>query len=91
MVIAARFIEGLRQLNGIAAGTLCMEWARFLLFNVIGAALWVGFWGMLFYELGEKAARLQNLLNDLEYVAVALAVLALAAAFIYYLVVKQRK
>ena len=41
IIIVARFIEGLRQANGIIAGISGMHWARFLLFNAIGAALWV--------------------------------------------------
>lgn len=39
IIVVARFIEGLRQANGIIAGTSGMRWARFLLFNAIGAAL----------------------------------------------------
>ena len=43
-VLFARFFSILRQLNGIVAGTLGMSWWRFLLFNAIGAALWVAVW-----------------------------------------------
>ena len=57
VVVMARFIAGLRQLNGIVAGTAKMSWWRFLIYNMLGAALWVSFWGMLFYELGERAFR----------------------------------
>ena len=42
IIIVARFVEGLRQANGIIAGTTGMHWARFLAFNAVGAALWVG-------------------------------------------------
>src|SRR5690349_20148259 len=42
IIIVARFIEGLRQANGIIAGTTGMHWARFVAFNAVGAALWVG-------------------------------------------------
>jgi membrane protein DedA with SNARE-associated domain len=54
VVVAARFFLILRQLNGIVAGTLEMPWPRFLLYNAIGAALWVGFWGGLTYWLGSR-------------------------------------
>jgi membrane protein DedA with SNARE-associated domain len=57
VVVVARFLAVLRQLNGIVAGTVKMNWRRFLAYNILGAALWVSFWGMLFYELGEKAFR----------------------------------
>src|SRR5436190_2641667 len=52
IIIAARFIEGLRQANGIIAGTTGMQWARFLVFNAIGAALWVAVWTSVGYFSG---------------------------------------
>ena len=33
VVVLARFVEGLRQANGIIAGIAEMHWARFLAFN----------------------------------------------------------
>jgi len=51
-VIFARFVNVLRQLNGVVAGTLGMHWLRFLAYNAIGAALWVGFWVLVPYYLG---------------------------------------
>jgi membrane protein DedA with SNARE-associated domain len=44
VVTIARFVEGLRQANGIIAGITGMPWRRFLAFNALGAALWVGLW-----------------------------------------------
>ncbi len=38
----ARFINILRQLNGIVAGALEMHWLKFLFFNALGGAVWVG-------------------------------------------------
>jgi membrane protein DedA with SNARE-associated domain len=52
IIIIARFVEGLRQANGIVAGTTGMHWARFLLFNSIGAALWVAVWSSVGYFSG---------------------------------------
>ncbi len=53
LIVIARFFDGLRQLNGIAAGILEMPWWIFTLFNVVGAALWVGCWGLGVYYLDE--------------------------------------
>jgi len=44
LVVFARFVDGLRQFNGLVAGMAGMHWARFLVFNALGAALWVGVW-----------------------------------------------
>jgi SNARE associated Golgi protein len=41
VVVIARFIEGLRQANGVLAGISMMRWRRFIAFNALGAALWV--------------------------------------------------
>jgi membrane protein DedA with SNARE-associated domain len=52
IIIVARFIEGLRQVNGIIAGTVKVPWRRFLLLNAIGAALWVAVWTAVGYLSG---------------------------------------
>jgi membrane protein DedA with SNARE-associated domain len=58
-VLVARFFPVLRQLNGIVAGVLGMSWWRFLLFNAIGAALWVGAWVFIVYFSAHTAAAAQ--------------------------------
>lgn len=52
VVVVARFIEGLRQLNGIIAGLSEMRWHKFIMFNAIGATLWVSFWSLVGYYGG---------------------------------------
>lgn len=52
IVAVARFIDGLRQLNGIVAGIAGMPWQRFLAFNALGAAAWVGVWTCVGYFAG---------------------------------------
>jgi membrane protein DedA with SNARE-associated domain len=44
IIIVARFVEGLRQANGVIAGISGIHWTKFLAFNAIGAALWVAVW-----------------------------------------------
>jgi membrane protein DedA with SNARE-associated domain len=51
LIVFARFFDGPRQLNGIAAGILGMPWARFTVYNLAGAALWACFWGLGVYYL----------------------------------------
>ena len=40
-IFFSRFIFGLRTIAGPLAGSLEMEWKRFLKFNILGAAAWV--------------------------------------------------
>lgn len=52
IIVIARFVEGLRQANGLIAGLSEMGWFIFLLFNMLGAALWVGLWTTVGYYGG---------------------------------------
>jgi len=71
VVTIARFIEGLRQLNGIIAGIADMHWLRFVLFNALGAALWVGVWTTLGYVAGNHV---ETVVQYFGYVAIAIGV-----------------
>ena len=82
MVIVARFVVVLRQLNGLVAGTTEMPWPRFLAANVVGAALWVGLWTTLAYRFGrdvDVVPWVWHHLNLAAMVAVPLLVLAMIA------------
>ena len=46
VVFVGRFFDGLRQLNGIVAGSLQMQPAKFTVFNVLGALAWTSLWGL---------------------------------------------
>ncbi|BCP53640.1 hypothetical protein K32_22570 [Kaistia sp. 32K] len=46
IVMGARFVAILRQLNGLVAGAVAMPWPHFLIANTIGAAAWVLVWGV---------------------------------------------
>ncbi|MEU6971246.1 DedA family protein [Kitasatospora aureofaciens] len=52
VVLVARFVDGLRQYNGIIAGTTGMPWRRFAPFNLLGAVLWTAVWGTFGYVAG---------------------------------------
>lgn len=89
IVTMARFVEGLRQANGIVAGLAKMRWRRFLVYNALGAALWVGVWTSVGYLAGNHLEALYDQLHRYElYLAIALAVLFMAV--ITYRVVIRR-
>jgi membrane protein DedA with SNARE-associated domain len=80
-VAFARFFNVLRQLNGVVAGTLKMDWWRFLLFNALGCALWVLTWGLAGFYLGEHVSDIARLAHGLGLVgAIIVAILVIGAA-----------
>jgi membrane protein DedA with SNARE-associated domain len=79
IVAVARFIEGLRQANGIIAGITGMHWAKFLAFNALGAALWVGVWTSIGYFSGSHINTIYDQATRYSsYLAVAFGILVLA-------------
>ncbi len=79
IVAVARFIEGLRQANGIIAGISGMHWAKFLLFNAIGAALWVAVWTSIGYFSGNNITSIYNTATKYStYLLIAFGILVLA-------------
>ncbi len=80
IVIVARFIEGLRQANGIIAGISGMHWARFIVFNAIGAALWVGVWTSVGYFSGSHINTIYGDVTRYDvYFAIAVGLLVVTA------------
>jgi membrane protein DedA with SNARE-associated domain len=58
MVLTARFIVVLRQLNGLIAGSDGMPWHRFVVANALGAMLWAGLWSFGPYFFTDAFKRL---------------------------------
>ena len=89
VVTVARFIAGLRQLNGIVAGSANMKWRTFLIFNILGAVLWVSVWSGVGYLAGNHINTIYHQLRRFELLALALAVLIVSAHVIR--LVKRRR
>jgi membrane protein DedA with SNARE-associated domain len=91
VVLFARFVVVLRQLNGIVAGTMGMNWWRFVVYNSLGAALWVGFWGGLAYWLGRRFKEVLKAESIAQPYLIAGAVAAVAIGLGYYFLVYRRR
>jgi len=79
IVVVARFIDGLRQLNGVIAGITAMPWRTFLLYNAIGAAMWVGWWTTVAYLLGTHLIEIIDHFHRYQWWALGIIAVALAA------------
>ena len=78
-IFFARFIFGMRIIAGPLAGVLKMPWKKFLLFNFLGAAVWVSTVASLGYFFG---SRMQWLTEQLQEVEMALLIVLIIAALI---------
>lgn len=79
IVVFARFIEGLREANGLIAGITEMYWLKFLAYNVLGAALWVGVWVSIGYFSGQHITTVYNAVTSYSLYAAIAAVVIIAA------------
>ena len=77
-IFFARFLFGMRIFAGPLAGTLRMQWRRFLLFNFLGALTWVVTVASLGYYFGSQWERLLEIMKgaDIALLVVAVAVVA---------------
>ena len=89
VVVIARFVEGLRQFNGIVAGISGMPFHRFLAWNALGAALWVGIWSTGGYLAGDHIEAIASAISKYIVLAAVVAVLALIG-YVWYRRRKRR-
>jgi len=75
-VFFARFIFGMRIVAGPLAGVLRMPWRRFLIFNFLGAALWVTTISAAGYLFGWHWDRLQRDVSRFDLGVVILVLMA---------------
>ena len=87
VITFARFVEGLRQANGIIAGITGMHWLRFVIFNAIGAALWVGTWITIGYFAGNNITTIYHYITLYSYYVLA----GLVVLIVGYIVWRRRR
>lgn len=77
-VFLARFVAGMRIIAGPLAGVLRMPWRKFLIFNFLGAVVWVSVISGAGYLFGQHFGRLEREIKLFDVVAVV-CVLVIAA------------
>jgi membrane protein DedA with SNARE-associated domain len=78
VVVVARFIVGLRELNGIICGASGMNAVTFTTFNLVGAAAWVGTWVSVGYFAGGHIEAIYNGVTRYALYVIIVAVVLLA-------------
>jgi membrane protein DedA with SNARE-associated domain len=90
VLVIARFPDGLRQASGIIAGIAEMPLRRFLVFNAVGAVLWVALWSTMGYLAGNHIGTIYtDAVRYSLYLLLALAVLA--AAWLARVMIRRRR
>jgi membrane protein DedA with SNARE-associated domain len=81
-IFFARFVFGMRIIAGPMAGVLRMPWRKFLVFNFLGAAVWVTMISGAGYLFGRHWWRLERIIRRFDVVVVM--VVLLLAAFLWW-------
>lgn len=91
IITVARFIEVLRQVNGIVAGTTGLPWRRFLAFNALGAALWVGTWVSLGYLAGDHIDTIYHYITRYSFYLLIVLVVLAAGYAVWHILRRRRR
>jgi membrane protein DedA with SNARE-associated domain len=90
IVTIARFIEGLRQANGIIAGITGMRWIRFFAFNLLGAVLWVCTWAGLGYLAGAHITEIWDTIGRYQPIVYSVIGVLVVAAVVWHVLRRRR-
>lgn len=74
-VFFARFVFGMRIITGPLAGVLRMPWKRFVVFNFLGATVWVSVISCVGYFFGRHWERLERGMNRIDVIIAIVVVL----------------
>ncbi len=79
-LVLGRFLPIIRTFAPILAGVIRIGFGRFMLYNVIGAAGWIGSVGAAGYYLGT----IESVRNNVEYIIIGLVIVTLIPLVITY-------
>jgi membrane protein DedA with SNARE-associated domain len=85
VILLARFVDGVRQLNGIIAGVMCMPWWTFTAYNAAGALLWTCAWGLGTYYLDRDIHVIAALFHRHSWLLYGLGLAIVIVLFLYLL------
>jgi membrane protein DedA with SNARE-associated domain len=91
VVPVARFIDGLRQTNGLIAGAICLRWPRYLVLDAVGAVLWAGAWMTLGYLAGDHIALVYGTARRYQTYAILVVAVVVAVAVGVHLLRRHRR
>ncbi|MDG6106517.1 DedA family protein [Dactylosporangium aurantiacum] len=91
IVVVARFIDGLRQTNGLIAGAIALPWRQYTIRDAIGGAAWTALWVSVGAVAGGNLERLRALLHRYETPALIVAAGLLVSVSLVYVWRRRRR
>ena len=91
LVVVARFVDGLRQFNGVLSGMAGMRWKTFLFYNAVGAALWVGLWVVIGRLAGRHIGAVYHQIQRYQWWFVGLLVLIVGLLVLRHVMHRRRE
>ena len=85
VILLGRFLDGLRQLNGIIAGVTRMPWWKFTAYNIAGALVWTCAWGLGTYYFGRDIHVMEPFFHRHGRLLYVLSATAFVALIVYLL------
>jgi membrane protein DedA with SNARE-associated domain len=82
-LLVARLVAGARAFFFLAAGTMRMSFARFLLFDVLGACVAVAVWISVGYFFGAHIHHVRSVITRVEH-WILIALVVVAAAWVFH-------
>ncbi|MET7427315.1 DedA family protein [Dactylosporangium sp. NPDC005555] len=91
IIVVARFIDGLRQTNGLIAGAVDLPWRQYAIRDAIGGALWTALWVSIGAFAGGNLDRVRALVHRYETPALIVAGLLLVSLLLVYVWRRRRR
>jgi membrane protein DedA with SNARE-associated domain len=91
VIVFGRFFQGLRQLSGIFAGIASMPFRHFIIFNTLGAVLWVCAWGSIAFFFGKETRFLLHAFKQYEFIIVSAIILSLVLFAVLKIIAGRKK
>ncbi len=91
LVAVARFVDGLRQLNGWIAGANGIAWTRFIPLNVAGAGLWVVAWALSGYFFSKKILAVMERFKQVDVALMVVGILGIFLPVILHYIHKRKQ
>ena len=81
-LIIGRFLPIIRTFAPILAGVIKIDFEKFMMYNVIGAVLWIGSIGSIAFYLGKQFPQVENYLGYIFITLIALTAIPILTTYL---------